>query len=187
MWSNHFYQNMLLMFKRISIALGMLTVSFLAYLAYDILAYNSNSSLGYVFTFCQKNTSYVLNKSYVTLPNMYISVLQQILLSFSRILLYISAYEFICCQSPQSMKGLLFGMFYALRAFYQCFAVVIMFLFLSYWDSIIMSCRSGFYIVNITIGTVSLIVYATVAKKYKYRKRDDICNVHLFAENYFSK
>ena len=175
------------MFKRMGIALEMLTVSFLVYLTYDTLAYNSSyKNLGYLYNICWKNTSHVLNKSYVSLPSMYISVLQQILLSLCQMLLYISAYEFICCQSPQHMKGLLFGLFYALRAFYRCVAAITIYLFLSQWNSVIMSCLSGFYILNILIGTISSIVYAIIAKQYKYRKWDDICNVHKFAEDYYS-
>ena len=174
------------MFKRMGISLGVLTASFLVYLICDTLAYNSNNNHGYPFNLCWKNMSYVFNKSFVSLPSMYISVLQQILLSLCQMLLYISAYEFICCQSPQNMKGLLFGLLYALRAFYQCVAAITIYLFISQWNSEIMSCRSGFYIFNISSGTISLIFYITVARKFKYRKRDDICNVYKFAEDYYS-
>ena len=174
------------MFKRMGISLGVLTISFLVYLICDTLAYNSNNNHGYPFNLCWKNMSYVFNKSFVSLPSMYISVLQQILLSLCQMLLYISAYEFICCQSPQHMKGLFFGYFYALRAFYQSVAACTIYLFTSQWNSVIMSCRSGFYMFNISIGTISLIFYITVARKFKYRKRDDICNVYKFAEDYYS-
>ena len=174
------------MFKRMGISLGVLTTSFLLYLICDTLAYSGNNNLGYPFNLCWKNMSLVLNKSYVSLPSMYISVLQQILLSLCQMLLYISAYEFICCQSPQNMKGLLFGLFYALRAFYQCVAACTIYLFISQWNSVIMSCHSGFYMFNISIGTISLIFYITVARKFKYRKRDDICNIYKFAEEYYS-
>ena len=174
------------MFKRMGIALGMLTISFLVYLMYDTLAYNGNYCFGHLYTLCWQNTSYIFNKSYFRFPSIYISVLQQILLSLCQILLYIPAYEFICCQSPQHMKGLLFGLFYAVRAFYQCLAEVAIFFFISYWDSIMVSYRSGFYMFNISIGIISLIIYTIVAKKCKYRKRDDICNIHLFAEEHYS-
>ena len=80
------------MFKRMGIALGMLTVSFLVYLTYDTLAHNSSyKNLGQLYNECWKNTSHVLNKSYVSLPSMYISVLQQILLfTLSDVAIHIS-------------------------------------------------------------------------------------------------
>ena len=144
------------MFKRMGIAVGILTASFLIYLIYDTLAYNGNYHLGYFYGTCWKNTSYLVNKNFVSIPNIYISVLQEIFFSLCQMLLYIAAYEFICCQSPQHMKGLIFGLFYALRAFYQCLATVTIYLFIYHWKSIIMSCHSGCYMFNFSVGAVAL-------------------------------
>ena len=175
------------MFKRMGIALGILTISFFVYLILDIVAYSSNENHGYFhYHMCWRNTSYILNRSYITLPNAYISVLQQILFSLYQLFLYISAYEFISCQSPQHMKGLLFGLFYALRSFYQVSAAITIFLFMYNWNSKAMSCATGFYMYNFSIGTAILITYSIVARKYKYRKRDDICHIYKFAEDYYS-
>ena len=59
--------------------------------------------------------------------------------------------------------------------------------FLHQWKSKLTTCSSMFYFVNICIGLVSLVIYSVVARRYKYRKRDNICNIHKFAEDYYSK
>ena len=40
--------------------------------------------------------------------------------------------------------------------------------------------------VNIVIGLIAVLTYMWVAKKYKYRERDEICEVHRYAEEYYS-
>ena len=180
---SRYYPNM---FKRMGAALSCLTVSFIVYFVYDILDYNNSGDLTNFYKECRWNVTYVLNNNYIAVPIMYVSILQQLIYGWSQMLLYISAYEFICCQSPQYMKGLLFGLFYATRAFYQFIAACIILLILTKWNSTIISCRSGYYLLNILIGVMTLIHYTIAAKRYKYRKRDDICHVYKYAEDYYS-
>ncbi len=61
-----------------------------------------------------------------------------------------------------------------------------MYLFIHHWYSTSLSCGSAYYIFALCIAVVSLLVYINVARKYKYRKRDDICNIYKFAEDYYS-
>ena len=178
---SRYYPNM---FKRMGIALSIFTISFIVYFVYDILDYNNSGEL--TNNACFRNVSYVLNNNYIAVPSMYVSILQQLIYGWSQILLYISAYEFICCQSPQYMKGILFGLFYATRAFYQFVAASVLLIVIRKWNSTIMSCRSGYYLLNILIGVMTLILYTVAAKRYKYRKRDDICHVYKYAEDYYS-
>jgi hypothetical protein len=41
--------------------------------------------------------------------------------------------------------------------------------------------------VNIVIGLLAVLVYAWVAKRYRYRVRDELCDVHQYAEDYYSR
>ena len=43
-----------------------------------------------------------------------------------------------------------------------------------------------YYLMNIVIGVVALLVYMCVAKRYRYRERDEFCNIHQYAEEYHS-
>ena len=180
---SRYYPNM---FKRMGAALSCLTISFIVYFVYDIVDYNNSNDLTYYYHTCSRNVSYVMNNNYIAVPIMYVSILQQLIYGWSQMLLYMSVYEFICCQSPQYMKGLLFGLFYATRAFYQFVAACVIFIVITKWNSTIMTCRSGYYLLYIFIGVMTLIVYTVAAKRYKYRKRDDICHVYKYAEDYYS-
>ena len=164
------------MFKRMEITRSIFTTSFIVYFVHDILDYNNSGDLTYYYDTCLRNSTYVLNNNYIAVPSMYVSILQQLCYGWSQILLYISGYEFICGQSPQYMKGLLFGLFYATRAFCQFIAASVILLIVTKWNSTIMSCRSGYYLLNILIGVVTLILYTAAAKRYKYGKKDDICH-----------
>ena len=173
--------------KRMGLSIALLTILFLLYLLYNIIAYDVNNQLGSIFDICSKNISYILNWNVVYISPTYMLILQPILLSIIHMLLYIGAWEFISCQSPQQMKGILFGLFLAIRALFQFTAIILLIPFLFNWKSLVISCRTGFYLFNFCIGLVSLTIYTLVARRYKYRKRDDICNVYKFAEEYYSK
>ena len=172
------------MFKRIGLSIAILTVSILLYFLYDMVSYGTSDEISSVYDNCNRNTSYVFNKSLVHIPTTYMFILQHFLLSISHMLFYISAWKFICCQSPQHMKGLLFGFFFAIRDLFQFLGIILIFPF---WKSQLARCQFGYYLLNICIGMASLILYTIVARKYKYRKRDDICNIYQYAEDYYTK
>ncbi len=166
------------MLKRMGLGIALLCVSFVMLITLDLTSYNNNEDL-----FCNLNKSSTFNRK--PLP-VYIYVVLHTLSSLYLMLLYLSAWEFICCQSPQTMKGLLFGLFYAIRGFYQCLATFLLLPFYFNWRLQSISCRSGYYILNLCVGLVSLLIYTIVARRYKYRKRDDICNTYQYAERYYS-
>ena len=52
-------------------------------------------------------------------------LLQYGLNAVSYLLIYIASYEFLCAQSPQSMKGLLIGIFFAVKGVFRLFGVAL--------------------------------------------------------------
>ena len=40
---------------------------------------------------------------------------------------------------------------------------------------------------NCVVGVVIFVVYVRVARRYKYRQREDFCDVYRYAEEYYSK
>ena len=111
--------------------------------------------------------------------NVYFFVSQDVLSAVANMLLDIAVLEFVCSQSPYSMKGLLLGIFFSVKTFCQEFA----FIFLAFgaaWNLHSLSCGSGFYLMNIIVGLVAFLLYMYVAKKYRYRE------VYQYAENYYS-
>ena len=84
------------------------------------------------------------------------------------------------------MKGLLFGLFYTIRAFYRFLATATIFSLYYFWKSQLVSCNFILYIVNLCLGFLFFLIFVMVTRKYKYRKRDDICNIYQYAEDYYS-
>ena len=116
-------------------------------------------------------------------------LIQLTLSALSHMLIYTAVFEFICSQSPHSMKGLLIGLLYAIRGLYQLLAVILSLPFsfvFPFYTIHHISCGFYYYLMNIVIGVVALLVYTCVAKRYRYRVRDELCNVYQYAENYYS-
>ena len=112
--------------------------------------------------------------------------IQCVLLSLSNMLIYIALYEFICSQSPHSMKGLLIGLSFAIKGLFQVIAALLA-LFALAMGNTHLSCGVSYYIMNAGVGVVTVLVYVWVSRKYKYRERDEPSNIYMYAENYYSK
>ena len=113
--------------------------------------------------------------------------IQRVLLSLSNMLIYIALYEFICSQSPHSMKGLLIGLSFAIKGLFQVIAALLALPFALAMDYTHLSCGVSYYIMNAGVGAVTVLVYVWVSRKYKYRERDEPSNIYMYAENYYSK
>ena len=175
-------------FKRIGFSIFTLIIFFLVYLLYDGIAYDYDSNYNSVFEYCTtSNSSALLNWNIVHIPRGYLLVICTFLSALSHMLLYIGVWEFILSQSPQNMKGLLFGLLFSIRACFRLLSIILLVPFVINWRATIISCRTGYNILCISVGIATLMLYGVCAKKYKYRKRDDICNVYKFAEDYYSK
>ncbi len=164
------------MFQRIGLAVFLSLVSLILYLLWDIFSYfkNDNPQLP-----CNKdNSTYLLNHRYFSIPSTYTFVIHHILNVLCELLLYISVWEFICCQTPQDMKGMIFGLLYAIKGFYQFLGAALVLPFFAPWSSQILSCHSAYYLLHLAVGCVSLIGYIRAVKTYKYRKRDEFCDIY---------
>jgi peptide/histidine transporter 3/4 len=107
--------------------------------------------------------------------------------ALSRVLIYTSVLEFICSQSPHSMKGLLIGLLYAIKGLNQLLATLLVVPFgirsLHFPPP---SCGFYYYLLNIVIGALALLVYVWVSRGYSYRERDEPSHVRRYAEDYYS-
>jgi len=172
-------------FKRIGLGLIVLINIFLLFLTYRGISDDRNHK-HHIFFDCESNTTDYISYNIVSISGVYLLALYNVLSCLYQALLYIALWEFICSQSPQYMKGILFGLFYAIRALYQLLAIIITLLVFYYWKYTAIDCQSGYNILHFAIGVCTLIIYTIVAWKYQYRKRDDICNVYQYAEDYYS-
>ena len=102
---------------------------------------------------------------------------------FGYLIFTVSLLEFIVAQSPQSMRGLLIGVYYCIAYGIGQFAAWLLYLpFGNPSDSL----HKIVYLTIVTaVGIVGLAIFARVASTYKNRERDEVVNIHIFAETYF--
>ena len=175
------------MFKRIGLSIILLSAVFALYLIHDVIGYSSQNYYENLVPVCYNVTdSFRQTPRFAHFSATCVVVLQNIMSSIYLTLLYISVWELICCQSPQFMKGLLFGLFYTIRAFYRFLAAATIISLYYFWKSQLVSCNLIFYIVNLCLGFLFFLIFVMVNRKYQYRKRDDICNIYKYAEDYYS-
>ena len=101
-------------------------------------------------------------------------------------LVYITTLEFIAAQSPHTMKGLLFGVFYAVKGLFLLLGTGTLLIFvLGYPDFAAMSCCTGYYLLTTVIVSTGLVVFGIAVRRYKYRQREEPPYSHIPVENYF--
>ena len=109
-------------------------------------------------------------------------LLPGILIGVGKPLVMATSFEFISAQSPSSMKGLLVGVLFCIRAVYQLVSglALIPFSSESLWDSEHMrehppvtNCGFGYLLFTCVVALIGLILLLVVARRYKYRERDD--------------
>ena len=101
-----------------------------------------------------------------------------IFLGIGSTLVTVSVLEFICAQSPHSMKGLLFGVFFCIRGIFQSISSIALFSFTSrvIWGNhnpSPISCLSGYFIFTVIAAVFGLILLSELAMRYQYRQLDD--------------
>ena len=175
------------MFKRMGFSIACLLLIFLVYILY--ITFNTKkfvNSKNYL-VYCNNHNNYTeSSESFLSFSATSVLLLENVIHFICRVLLYISAWEFICCQSPQHMKGLLFGLLNAIQAFNQLMATFTILTFDKFLKEDVDNCNRYFSLLNIGIAVLLLLIFSVVSYKYQYRKRDDICNIYQYAESYYS-
>ena len=122
-----------------------------------------------------------INSMFLFIPNFFYSC--------GFLILYIAIFEFICSQSPHSMKGLLIGTFYAIRGVFQLLgALLFMFPFLGWRiSSSFPSCGFVYCLINIIVALIGIVAYTWTACRYQNRQRDEPDNIYRYAEEYYDR
>ena len=115
-----------------------------------------------------------------------------VFLGIGSTLVIVSVFEFISAQSPHSMKGLLFGVFFGIRGIFQSISSVALFPFSSrmIWGNhnpSPISCLSGYFIFTVVAAMFGFVLFSVLAKRYKYRQRDDHPYDQRFVTDYYSR
>ena len=100
-------------------------------------------------------------------------MIQLTMLALGHILIYTAVFEFIFTHSPKFMEGLLVGLLYAIKGFYQLLAAVSVVPFVAgTLDSVPPSCGFYYYLTNVILGVVFLVMFAFVSTRYNYRNKN---------------
>ena len=137
------------MLKRIQIALMVMVLSLICAFVMDVVVHvNKTEHANCMFkAFIEPNHYITANfpSSPPLYQNVYFFTTQHVLSALANMLFDIAVLEFICSQSPYSMKGLLLGSFFSIRSLFQGIAVVSIVPFGTVWKIESLSCGSGFY------------------------------------------
>ena len=181
------------MLRRIGLAILLMTISLSSTFLMDVMVHvnNTDNSRCMFKTFLKfyPTDSDFNPDAFLSPPlyqNMYFFITQHVLSALADMLLDIAVLEFICSQSPYSMKGLLLGIFFSIRSLFQGIAVVSVIPFGTVWKIESLSCGSGFYAMYIVIGLLEFVLFSCVSKRYKYRDMNEPANEYRYAEEYYS-
>ena len=183
------------MLKRIQIALVVMVLSLICTFVMDVVVHVKNTEYAhcmymYMLTKSDANVKFVEANDFPSSPplyqNVYFLTTQHVLSALADMLFDIAVLEFICSQSPYSMKGLLLGTFFSIKILFQGIAVVSIVPFGTVWKIESLSCGSGFYAMYIVIGLLEFVLFSCVSKRYKYRNVNEPSNEYRYAEEYYS-
>ena len=95
--------------------------------------------------------------------------------------MFMTALEFICAQAPLRLKGLLIGVWYAFLA------IKVLIIESSDIYTITNTTWTIFHSVKTFLILILLAVYVCVAKRYRYRQRDEVVNEQYLIEEIYER
>ena len=164
------------MLKRMGMGMALLLISCLCTLLMGV----ANHDCTLEEEFCQITTYFAISPHFL--------IIQFSLNAIGYMLFYIAIYEFICAQSPHSMKGLLIGIHFAIKGIFQLLGVLIVYTPITVgcdYRHEFPICGFVYFLVNTLVAFIGLIVFVIVARRYKKRERDEPDNIYRYAEEYY--
>ena len=173
------------LFHRLGVGIVICILGVVSLLIIDVVGHSMNKEANLNHTQCVFR-SFTINNTLVTSStlNLHWSVLipPNLLLGIGPLLVVATTFEFISAQSPQSMKGLLVGVFFAIRGLFRLLnSIIIIPLSLKHpWAGArflehppMTNCGFVYLLLTCVSGLIGLILFSVAAKKYKYRRRDE--------------
>jgi peptide/histidine transporter 3/4 len=143
-------------------------------------------------TYCMFNLDVTSDHPKVLNLSWAVHVIPNVLIGISPILITTTTFEFISAQSPHSMKGLLVGMFFAIKGVFQLLSAFLLLPFSlpDYWSTRHpkkANCGFGYLSIVSGLAFIGLTLFLVVAKKYKYRERDDPPYDQMIVEEVYAR
>ena len=170
-------------FIRLWVGIVTLLVGFLFIFLIEILShylYYKHHGYGVVCMFSEtKNKNY---EHHLYLP-WAMTLVPLFLTEIGLLVTITTGYEFISAQTPRSMKSLIFGVMFALRALVKVTGSIIVLPFSAkaIWRTErmmnspppVINCGFGYFLLVLSLGLIGIVLFSVIAKRYKYRQRND--------------
>ena len=174
--------------KRIGVGLCLITLSLICSMIMDTIGHilpagHNSSSIFAPIAFNSTISGKIDQSLHVSAS---LLIIQQFFVAVAYVFIYGGVYEFICAQNPHSMKGFLIGILFAIKGLFELIGVLVILLPFSVWET---SPRVGlvYFLVNIVISVIGVVVFTVAAKRYQYRQRDELYNERKYIEEVFEK
>ena len=174
------------LFLRLGVGILFCLLGVVSFLIVDIMGHSMNRSSDTNNTQCMFQVFLTNNNKVITYPtlDMHWAVLipPNLFLGIGPLIVVATTLEFISAQSPQSMKGFLVGVFFAIRGLFQFLnTIIIVPLSLKKpWASRemiehppVINCGFVYLLVTSVTGLIGLILFSVAARRYKYRRRNE--------------
>ena len=166
------------------------TLRVIALMVLELMARNNylvqngkNSTLQCIFSEEEGALSSSFDIKWIVLPNIPNAI--------SIVTLGIGIIEFICAQTPYSMKGFMVGTVYSSMVIIAFIGYGITVPFTRHmitWSTGVISCGFWYLLIVIIVLIFNSILLLILGKLYKNRKREDVLpNEQIFAERYYSQ
>ena len=179
------------MLKRMAVGIVVPTLLAVIFLVVDSLAHAQDNSLQCMFSKDLNDSDTLLASNIAAYVSQYYDYIEAFLITIttlSEYVLHVAQFEFICSQSPHTMKGLLIGLSLAIKGLCSFLRSSFPVVFYFSWRTVTFpSCCMAYFLINAILGSMVLILYVYVTRGYQYRMRDEPCHVHRYVEEYYSK
>ena len=187
------------MFTRIGTGIFLCLAGVLSIIITDVIGHaqadikaNASNSL------CMLSISFQVVNSTLVVPSLrmhWASLIPvNVFFGIGPLLIFTTSFEFIAAQSPHSMKGLIVGLLFTIKGFFQLLSsfALLPFTLKKFWHSKhilehppVTNCGFGFFLFILVVATIGFILFSVAAKHYKYRERDDRPFDHRFATDFY--
>ena len=153
----------------------------------------SADMVGHAHTNATVECMFVVNRtssSVVDVNFFWVGVVLGIAIGIEVVTIYAALFEFLCAQTPHSMKGLIIGLSFASAVgLSQVLTGATLTIWTHAWSQPVTypTCAFWFYLLIIMVTVVGLVMFGIVAKWYKKRERDDVLHEQKFVEDYYNK
>ena len=152
----------------------------------------SADMVGHVHANATVECMFVENRTSTSLQSidyLWIGIALGVVIGIELVTLNATLFEFLCAQTPHTMKGLIVGLSLASAGLSHALSGATLTTWTHAWSPPVTypTCAFWFYLFIIVVTVVGLVMFGIVAKWYKRRERDELLHQQRFVEDYYDK